>query len=150
MRKYPFCFSLFTLLLAKAQLVHAQEASAPPIVKQKWHFGKQQDTASGYTQVVKVDNVLYVSGTVASDLTPEGVRRLYANLEKSLQHFGAGFQHVVKENLYTLDIEAMKKLNDVRKSFYKGDFPAATWVQVSRLYMEETRLEVELIAHLPR
>ena len=44
----------------------------------------------------------------------------------------------------------MKKYNDSRKVFYKNDFPAATWVQVSRLYMSEAKLEVELIAHLPK
>jgi enamine deaminase RidA (YjgF/YER057c/UK114 family) len=57
---------------------------------------------------------------------------------------------VVKENLYTTDIEAMKKYNDVRKAFYKGDFPAATWVQISRLYMADAKLEIELIAHLSK
>jgi enamine deaminase RidA (YjgF/YER057c/UK114 family) len=71
-------------------------------------------------------------------------------LERSLKSFGATFQHVVKENLYTTDIEAMKQFNDSRKVFYKNDYPAATWVQVSRLYMAEAKLEVELIAHLPK
>ena len=28
------------------------------------------------------------------------------------------------------------------------DFPAATWIQVQRLYMSDAKLEVELIAHL--
>ncbi|WP_367330661.1 RidA family protein [Sphingobacterium multivorum] len=56
---------------------------------------------------------------------------------------------MVKENLYTTDIEAMKKYNDVRKKFYSRDFPAATWIQVQRLYMSDAKLEVELIAHLP-
>ncbi|QRY56310.1 RidA family protein [Sphingobacterium siyangense] len=63
--------------------------------------------------------------------------------------FGATFKHVVKENLYTTDIEAMKKYNDVRKKFYNNDFPAATRIQVQRLYMSDAKLEVELIAHLP-
>jgi enamine deaminase RidA (YjgF/YER057c/UK114 family) len=67
-----------------------------------------------------------------------------------LASFGATFQHVVKENLYTTVIEAMKKYNDVRKNFYNNDFPAATWIQVQRLYMSDAKLEVELIAHLPK
>ena len=75
---------------------------------------------------------------------------MYKALERSLQQFGATFQNVVKENLYTTDIEAMKKYNDARKVFYKGDFPAATWVQISRLFMADAKLEVELIAHLPK
>lgn len=146
MKKYLF----FLLLMAGVQLVHSQEKAAGPIVKQKWHFGPSQDTVWGYAQVVKIDNVLYLSGTVTHDLTPEGVKGLYTQLEKSLQHFGAGFQHVVKENLYTLDIDAMKALNYVRKPFYKGDFPAATWVQVSRLFTPQTKLEIELVAYLPK
>jgi enamine deaminase RidA (YjgF/YER057c/UK114 family) len=56
---------------------------------------------------------------------------------------------VVKENLYTTDIEAMKKYNNVRKKFYNDDFPASTWIKVQRLYMSDIKLEVELIAHLP-
>ncbi len=121
------------------------------IQKEKWHWGDplKQDTSAGYVQVVKVDNVLYISGAVARDVTPEGITRVYQALERSLKSFGATFQNVVKENLYTTDMEAMKKYNDSRKVFYKGDFPAATWVQVARLFMHDARLEVELVAHLP-
>lgn len=94
--------------------------------------------------------MIYISGTVARELNPEGIKRVYENLEKTLQHYGATFQNVVKENLYTTDIEAMKQHNAVRKAFYKGDFPAATWVQISRLYMADAKLEIELVAWLPK
>ena len=122
------------------------------IKKEKWHWGNalQQDTSAGYVQVVKVENVLYISGAVAREVTPEGITRVYQSLERSLKSFGATFQNVVKENLYTTDMEAMKKYNDARKVFYKGDFPAATWMGVSRLFMADAKLEVELIAHLPK
>ncbi len=120
------------------------------IQKHKWHWQSDQDTAAGYAQVVKVDNILYISGTVSLEITQAGITRLYKGIERSLQQYGATFQNVVKENLYTTDIEAMKKHNEARKVFYKGDFPAATWVQVSRLYMPEAKLEVEVIAHLPK
>ncbi len=120
------------------------------IQKQKFHWGKQQDTTAGYAQALKVDNVLYISGVVARDVTPEGIQRVYSSLEKILQQYGANFQNVVKETLFTTDIEAMKQFNHVRKTFFKGDFPAATWVQISRLFMADAKLEVELIAHLPK
>jgi len=122
------------------------------IKKEKWHWGNalQQDTSAGYVQVVKVDNILYISGAVARDVTPEGITRVYQSLDRSLKSFGATFQNVVKENLFTTDMEAMKRYNDARKAFYKGDFPAATWMGVSRLFMADAKLEVELIAHLPK
>ncbi|NML21373.1 RidA family protein [Pseudoflavitalea sp. G-6-1-2] len=122
------------------------------IAKEKWHWGNklQQDTTAGYVQVLKVDNILYISGAVSTEITPEGITQVYKALERSLKSFGASFQHVVKENLYTTDIDAMKKYNSSRKAFYNNDFPAATWVQVSRLYMPDAKLEVELVAHLPK
>ncbi|MGN7783050.1 RidA family protein [Niabella sp. 22666] len=139
---FPLLFTFFN--------VFSQEKE---IKKEKWHWNNnkaKQDTVAGYTQVLKVDNVLYISGAVTTDLTPEGVQSVYNDLKASLQSFGATFQNVVKENLYTTDIAEMKKLNYVRKKFYKNDFPAATWVQIQRLYMAEAKLEVELIAHLPK
>ncbi len=140
-------YSLLLVLAFSSLQAFAQHNN---IKKEKWHWQSEQDTAAGYAQVVKVDNVLYVSGTVSLEITPAGITQLYKGIERSLQQYGATFRNVVKENLYTTDIEAMKKHNEARKVFYKGDFPAATWVQVSRLYMPEAKLEVEVIAHLPK
>lgn len=147
--KKKISFLLFLFTIGIAGFLQAQNNS---IKKEKWHWGNElkQDTSAGYVQVVKVDNVLYISGAVAREVTPEGITRVYKALEQSLNSFGATFQNVVKENLYTTDMEAMKKHNEARKVFYKGDFPAATWMGVSRLFMADAKLEVELIAHLPK
>jgi enamine deaminase RidA (YjgF/YER057c/UK114 family) len=147
--KKKISFLLFLFTIGIAGFLQAQNNS---IKKEKWHWGNElkQDTSAGYVQVVKVDNVLYISGAVAREVTPEGITRVYKALEQSLNSFGATFQNVVKENLYTTDMEAMKKHNEARKVFYKGDFPAATWVQISRLFLHDARLEVELVAHLPK
>lgn len=138
------------LFFALFHLASAVAAQQNDITKEKWHWDRKekQDTSAGYAQVVKAGNVLYISGAVARDITPEGITQVYRSLERSLKSFGASFQNVVKENLYTTDIEAMKKYNDARKVFYKGDYPAATWVQISRLFSENAKLEVELVAHL--
>lgn len=126
-------------------------AQETKIKKEKWHWNhSKQDTVAGYAQVLKVDHILYISGAVTTNLSPEGITLVYKNLAASLASYGATFENVVKENLYTTDIETMKKYNSVRKKFYNGDFPAATWVQVQRLYMPDAKLEVELIAHLPK
>lgn len=149
--KKVFC-NLTALIIFVFLLVTNIDAQNNNIKKEKWHWGNalRQDTSAGYVQVVKVDNVLYISGAVARDVTPEGITGVYQSLERSLKSFGASFQNVVKENLFTTDIEAMKKYNDARKAFYKGDFPAATWTQITRLFMADAKLEVELIAHLPK
>lgn len=120
------------------------------IQKQKFHFGREQDTAAGYTQAIKVDNILYISGTVAGGDAATALKGIYTRLDMTLKHYGATFQNVVKETLFTTDIEAVKQANHARKPFYNGDYPTATWVQISRLFMPQIMIEVELVAHLPK
>ncbi|MDN3674108.1 RidA family protein [Flavobacterium branchiarum] len=142
----------YLLLLSFLFIFSKSFAQEAKIKKEKWHWNNEtkQDTAIGYAQVLKIGNVLYISGAVTSEITPQGITAVYNDLKASLASYGATFENVVKENLYTTDIEAVKKYNSARKKFYNGDFPAATWVQVQRLYMESAKLEVELIAHLPK
>lgn len=136
----------YILLVVLTNTCIAQHA---PVKKDKYHFGQQQDEQAGYTQAIKVGNNIYVSGTIATSIDSLGITQLYNTIKLTLQHYGATFRHVVKENLYTIDIEAMKANNRFRKIFYQNDFPAATWVQVSRLYMHQAKVEVEVIAILP-
>ena len=72
---------IFSLLLF---FVTSLLAAQQNIQKQKWHWRSNQDTSAGYAQVVKVDNVLYISGTVSREITPEGIKSVYTTLEKSL------------------------------------------------------------------
>lgn len=58
---------------------------------------------------------------------------------------------MVKENVYTTDLDAFIQNKEVRKEFYANTpLPAATWVQVQRLYTPTTVLEVELVAEYPK
>lgn len=140
------------ILIALIMSASTAFAQVDTISKKKYHWGMAtSDTMAGYAQAVLVDNVLYISGTVGRGTTmSEQLQSTYQGIERTLKSYGLTFQHVVKENLYATDIEAVKSNNAVRKAFYKGDFPAATWVQISRLYMPTALVEVEVIAHLPK
>jgi len=39
---------------------------------------------------------------------------------------------------------------DIRKEFYREPFPAATWVQIQRLYLPSLVVEIELTAEYPK
>ncbi len=81
---------------------------------------------------------------------PDAIRGVYGEPEKTLAHYRLTFAHVVKENVYTADLDVLKTNLAVRRAFYGTEFPAATWVQVSRLYSPTQVLEVEqLIAVFP-
>ena len=56
-----------------------------------WGNSVKQDTSVGYAQVVKIDNVLYISGAVARDVTPEGIASVHSSLKKSLKSFWSYF-----------------------------------------------------------
>lgn len=100
----------------------------------------------GYTQMVRVDNKLYLSGVTGKGPMNESIESVYNRIEIMLKKVGADFSNVIKENLYTTDLDDVKQNNAVRLKYYNGEFPAATWVQVDRLFQPEYNLEVEVIA----
>jgi enamine deaminase RidA (YjgF/YER057c/UK114 family) len=110
-------------------------------------FGDEAEI--GYCRALRVGDTLYVSGVVGKGAMPQAVASVYARLAATLRQQGLGFEHVVKENVYTLDLDAFEAANGERKKFYAGTQPAATWVQVQRLFRPEYVLEVELVATVP-
>lgn len=121
---------------------------APALKTEKFKLGDWEDDI-GYRSAVRVGDTLYVSGIAGAGAMPDAIRSVYGELQKVLAHHGLTFAHVVKENLHTTDLEAVKANQPVRRAFYGKDFPAATWVQVSRLYEVNQVVEVELIAVFP-
>jgi enamine deaminase RidA (YjgF/YER057c/UK114 family) len=102
----------------------------------------------GYAAVVQTGNTYHISGvTCGGPNYMEAVSVCYKELGGILARHQLTSQNVVKENIYALDIAALQQQIPVRKKFYVGSqFPAATWVQVSRLYSPEHLIEIELIA----
>jgi len=140
--KYLLCLGL--LLLGN---LHAADP-LPPLKTDKLKTWEGEDDF-GYREAVRVGNTLYVSGTAAEGAMPDAIREVYGNLQKTLAHYGLTFQHVVKENVYTTQIETLKENRAVRRAFSGKEFPAAAWVQIDRLFLPGHVLEVELIAVFP-
>jgi len=105
----------------------------------------------GYAQVVKVDSTLYVSGITSGETElKDQLIDIYDKITRILEDYSADTSAIVKEVIYTKDIEALKAAIPVRKAYFKkGKYPSATWVQVDRLYMENQLLEVEIVAVVP-
>jgi 2-iminobutanoate/2-iminopropanoate deaminase len=57
---------------------------------------------------------------------------------------------VLKENVFTADLDAFKASKDIRKEYYGTECPAAIWVQVQRLHLPKFVVEVELVAVFPK
>jgi 2-iminobutanoate/2-iminopropanoate deaminase len=148
---------ILVLGLGACQREHETEAP-PPRVKQVFHLnGYEKDF--GFSQAVLVDKTLYVSGSVAADqngrlVAPgdmaEQMRAAYTNIQHTLAANGADFDKVVKETIFTTDMDALLKASDVRFEYYgKERLPATSWVQVQRLVDPGFLVQIEVVAELP-
>jgi len=117
--------------------------------KEKFNIDKQGEDNIGYTQAVKVGNTIYVSGSVGWGNMKDALKLAYDEIDKTLKHYNATFKNVVKENLYSTELDSVIANKDIRLQYYGTDYPAATWVEVKRLYNEGIVVEIEVTAVLP-
>jgi enamine deaminase RidA (YjgF/YER057c/UK114 family) len=135
---------------ASAKAVLADPPMRPkPDYTRCFHDSAAGEEQIGYCHALRVGDTLYISGTVGKGPMPAAVASVYKQLAATLRQQGLGFEHVIKENVYALDLDAFKAANGERKKYYAGAQPAATWVQVDRLFTPEYVLEVELVATVP-
>ena len=115
-----------------------------------FHLAEAVEVSIGYCQAIRTDNRLYISGIAGQGDMATAVRSVYERLRKTLEQNGLSFNNVVKENVYTTDLDAFKASGELRKSYYATTLPAATWVQVQRLFVPSLVVEIELVAEYPK
>jgi 2-iminobutanoate/2-iminopropanoate deaminase len=104
----------------------------------------------GYSQAVRSGRTLYISGTVGAngEGKPEDLdgqmKNAYVAIQKTLTQYKTDLSHVVMERIYTTDMEALIRSQETRKHFYGNWLPAATWVEVRRLYAPADKIEIEV------
>ncbi|MBB6063996.1 Rid family hydrolase [Pseudoxanthomonas broegbernensis] len=104
----------------------------------------------GYAGAVRDGDTLHISGIACEGADMQAaVQACYRELSGILQRFGADSSQVVKETLYTTDMDALIEAIPDRKTFFAdARYPAATWVQVARLFGPGHLLEVEWTVRL--
>lgn len=107
-----------------------------------------------YSQAVKANGFLFLSGQVALD--PESgqviagdvraqTERVLKNLEAVLVAAGSSLAAVVKTTVYLTELDDFAAMNEVYGRFFAQNPPARATVQVSRL-PKEVKVEIDLIA----
>lgn len=122
-------------------------AAESPIQRQQLN---EWESEIGYVAIIRVGSTLYLSGIACSGESMQAaVTSCYQRVAGILQQYSVGTDRIVKENVFTTDIEALKKAIPDRKAFFKdARYPAATWVEVRRLFDPSHLLEVEVIVQL--
>jgi len=138
------------LLTLIALLISSCASVGPQTSRTCFHSNAAVEEEIGYCQAVRSGKTLHISGTVAQGEMPAAIRKAYGSLQKTLQAQGLTFANVVKETVFTTDLDAFIQNKGIRKEFYGKTLPAATWVQVQRLYLPSFVVEVEVTAEFPK
>ncbi len=100
---------------------------------------------------------LFISGLTGRDITGNIVgkgdmraqtRQVLENMKIVLEEAEASFDQIVKVTVYVTDLKYFKELHEVRAQYFKGDLPASTLVQISRLVNEDCMIEIDAVAVL--
>jgi reactive intermediate/imine deaminase len=115
----------------------------------------------GYSHAAKVNagKPLFIAGQVALDVSGKVVgggdfraqaQQVFENLKAVVEGAGGNFRHIVKLNVYVLDLSRLPEYREVRDVFIDVENPpASTAFQVAGLFRPEFLIEVEAIAILP-
>jgi len=124
-------------------------------------INREAEERFNLSAAVRSNGTLYLSGLTAIDENMQvvgvgdmesQVRQIYARLERALATCGCSPLHVVSETVYTTDIEGLGQAAWIRDRFYEvanAAPPAATAVEVRRLFFPEALIELAVTAELP-
>jgi reactive intermediate/imine deaminase len=95
-----------------------------------------------YSQAVKVDNTVYVSGQIPLDPATmevvEGgieaeIRRVFDNLQAVAEASGGGLASVVKLNIFLTDLTNFPTVNEIMATYFQQPYPARAAIGVASL-----------------
>lgn len=106
-----------------------------------------------YSQAVRAGSLVFVSGQLGMDpetgALADGVcaqaKQALSNAKAILSSAGLSMENVVKTTVFLKDMADFAAVNEIYASFFTGDYPARSAVQVGAL-PKGGLVEVELIA----
>ena len=111
----------------KKQIVHTKTAPA---------------AIGPYSQAIRVDNTVYLSGQIPLDpLTMELVkggieeqsRQVFKNLKEVASASGFDLLHIVKLTIYLVDMDDFPCVNKVMSDFFEEPYPSRSTIGVASL-----------------
>ncbi len=107
-----------------------------------------------YSQAVKVDNTVYISGQIPLDPasmevvaggTEAQITRVFDNLSAVAEAAGGSLKDVVKLTIFLTDLSCFPTVNEIMARYFSEPYPARAAIEVSAL---PKAVEVEMDAVL--
>lgn len=126
------------------------------VVNPGWEYFRRYT----FSPAVRKGNLLFISGIDAAERDPATgearakgdivaqTRVIYEKMKAILGAAGASFDDVVQTTDYIITTENYKDTAQVRREYFKGDFPAATGFVVKELLGKGSLIEIDAIAVL--
>jgi len=121
------------------------------------HASDAPQAIGPYSQAVKINNVVYLSGQipldpatmqlVEGDITEQTVR-VFENLAAVARAAGGNLNHCVKVNIFLTDLSDFAAVNAVMARYFEEPYPARACVQVAAL-PRGAAVEIEATMVLP-
>ena len=108
-----------------------------------------------YSQAIEANGFVFASGQIPVDpetgVIPEGIEaqaeQVMKNMKNLLEAAGTSIDQVVKTSVFIKNMDDFGKINEVYATFFNGDFPSRSCVEVARL-PKDVLVEMEAIATL--
>jgi enamine deaminase RidA (YjgF/YER057c/UK114 family) len=123
--------------------------------REKIFSGTPWEPKLGYSRAIKVGDMVYVSGTTATDASGKVVAPgdMYAqtvqairNIENALKRLGLGLEYVVRTRIYVTKIELWEEVARAHAEFFGSVHPATSLVEISRFIEPDMLVEIEAVA----
>lgn len=124
--------------------------------KKAIHSEQAPQAIGPYSQAIRCDNTLYLSGQIPLDPNTmelvEGdiqtqAKRVFDNLQAILQAAGADLNRVVKLNIYLTDLAQFAQVNDIMQEVFDQPYPARATLGVKAL-PKGAQIEMDAVAVL--
>jgi reactive intermediate/imine deaminase len=110
-----------------------------------------------YSQAVKVNNTVYLSGQIplipATMEVIEGdfskqTEQVFENLSAVCEAAGGSINDMVKVNIFMTDLSNFATVNEIMAKFFKEPYPARAAIQISKL-PKDVEIEIDGVMELP-